>query len=88
MVIVAESVEKPGNLGAILRTADAAGSVREAQLGASLTGYVITYCLMFLAYMVVLTHLAGKGARGHGMPGKRRGIGPAASPLDHVPAGG
>ena len=31
-------------------------------LGASLTGYVSTYAAMLLAYMVVLTHLAGKGA--------------------------
>ena len=33
-----------------------------AQLGASLTGYVVTYSLMLIAYMVVLTHLAGKGS--------------------------
>jgi cytochrome d ubiquinol oxidase subunit I len=47
----------------ILRTADAVGPASGAQLGASLTGYVITYTGMFLAYMVVLTHLAGKGTQ-------------------------
>ena len=33
----------------------------DAELGASLTGYVLTYALMLLAYIVVLTHLAGGG---------------------------
>ena len=47
----------------ILRTADAVGPASGAQLGASLTGYVITYTGMFLAYMVVLTHLARKGTQ-------------------------
>jgi cytochrome bd-type quinol oxidase subunit 1 len=45
----------------LLLTADAAGPVSGAQLGASLTGYILTYSLMLVAYMVVLTHLAGKG---------------------------
>jgi hypothetical protein len=38
------------------------GRIPEAQLGASLTGYVLVYTLMLAAYMVVITHLAGKGA--------------------------
>jgi cytochrome d ubiquinol oxidase subunit I len=59
--LVTEIGRQPWLVTGILRTADAAGSVGEAQLGASLTGYVITYALMFIAYMVVLTHLAGKG---------------------------
>ncbi len=42
--------------------ADAVGAISGAELGASLTGYLITYGAMFAAYMVVLTHLAGKGA--------------------------
>ena len=46
----------------LLRTADAVGDVSGAQLGASLTGYAVTYGAMLIAYMVVLTHLAGKGA--------------------------
>jgi cytochrome bd-type quinol oxidase subunit 1 len=45
-----------------LRTKDAVGEISAAQLGASLTGYILTYSLLFIAYMVVLTHLAGKGA--------------------------
>jgi len=39
------------------------GGASGAQLGSSLTLYVITYAGMFLAYMVVLTHL------GEGDPG-------------------
>ena len=46
----------------VLRTAQAVGDVSPAQLGASLTGYILTYAALFAAYMVVLTHLAGKGA--------------------------
>ena len=46
----------------ILRTRDAGGEITGAQLGASLTGYILTYSAMFIAYMVVLTHMAGKGA--------------------------
>jgi hypothetical protein len=33
-----------------------------AELGASMTSYIITYTLLLAAYVVVLTHLAGKGA--------------------------
>jgi len=46
----------------ILRTREAVGGASGAQLGASLTGYIITYTVMLIAYLVVLTHLAGKGA--------------------------
>ena len=45
-----------------LKTSDAASAVSEAALGASLTAYFVTYALMFGAYIVVLTHLAGEGA--------------------------
>jgi hypothetical protein len=38
------------------------GEITGAQLGASLTGYILTYSAMFVAYMVVLTHMAGEGA--------------------------
>ena len=61
--LVTEIGRQPWLVTGILRTADAVGSVGEARLGASLTGYVLTYALMFTAYMVVLTHLAGKGSR-------------------------
>ena len=61
--LVTEIGRQPWLVTGILRTADAAGTVGPAQLGASLTIYIITYTLMFVAYMVVLTHLAGKGSQ-------------------------
>src|SRR6267143_1715273 len=60
--LVTEIGRQPWLVTGILRTADAAGGVSGAQLGASLTGYIITYAVMLIAYVVVLTHLAGKGA--------------------------
>jgi cytochrome bd ubiquinol oxidase subunit I len=60
--LVTEIGRQPWLVTGILRTADAAGSVSGAQLGASLTAYIITYAAMLIAYTVVLTHLAGKGA--------------------------
>ena len=59
--IVTEVGRQPWLVHGILRTAQAAGDVSGAQLGASLTGYIFTYTAMFVAYMVVLTHMAGKG---------------------------
>ena len=53
---------QPWLVTGVLKTADAVGRVSGPQLGASLTGYIVTYAAMLLAYMVVLTHLAGKGA--------------------------
>jgi hypothetical protein len=38
------------------------GDISGAQLGASLTVYAVTYTGMLIAYMIVLTHMAGKGA--------------------------
>ena len=61
--LVTEIGRQPWLVTGILKTADAVGGISGAQLGASLTGYVITYTVMLLAYLVVLTHLAGKGAR-------------------------
>jgi cytochrome bd ubiquinol oxidase subunit I len=61
--LVTEIGRQPWLVTGILRTSDAVGGASGAQLGASLTGYVITYTAMFLAYIVVLTHLAGKGAQ-------------------------
>ena len=60
--MVTEIGRQPWLVTGVLRTADAAGNASGAQLGASLTGYVLTYTLMLLAYMVVLTHMAGKGS--------------------------
>jgi cytochrome d ubiquinol oxidase subunit I len=60
--IVTEVGRQPWLVTGILRTRDAVGTISEAQLGASLTGYILTYAAMFIAYMIVLTHMAGKGA--------------------------
>lgn len=60
--IVTEIGRQPWLVQGLLRTNEALGAITGAQLGASLTGYALTYAAMFLAYMVVLTHLAGEGA--------------------------
>jgi cytochrome bd ubiquinol oxidase subunit I len=62
--IVTEVGRQPWLVQGILRTADAVGDVTGMQLGASFTGYVLTYAATLLAYLVVLTHLARKGASG------------------------
>jgi cytochrome d ubiquinol oxidase subunit I len=59
--IVTEIGRQPWLVTGILRTDDAVGAITGAELGASFTGYVITYAIMLLAYVVVLTHLAGRG---------------------------
>jgi cytochrome d ubiquinol oxidase subunit I len=61
--LVTEIGRQPWLVTGILRTADAAGPASGAQLGASLTGYVLIYLALLLSYMVVLTHLAGKGSQ-------------------------
>jgi cytochrome d ubiquinol oxidase subunit I len=61
--IVTEIGRQPWLVYGVLRTADAAGAITGAQLGASLTGYILTYAVMFVAYIVVLTHMAGEGAK-------------------------
>jgi cytochrome d ubiquinol oxidase subunit I len=61
--LVTEIGRQPWLVTGILRTADAAGRASGAQIGASLTGYVVTYTAMLVAYLVVLTHLAGKGTQ-------------------------
>ncbi len=61
--IVTEIGRQPWLVTGLLRTADAAGRVGEAALGASLTGYALVYGVMLLAYIVTLTHMAGKGAQ-------------------------
>ncbi len=60
--LVTEIGRQPWLVTGVLKTADAVGRISGAELGASLTGYVAIYALMFVAYMVVLTHLAGDGA--------------------------
>jgi len=60
--LVTEIGRQPWLVTGILKAADAVGGISGAQLGASLTGYIITYTVMLIAYLVVLTHLAGGGA--------------------------
>ena len=61
--MVTEIGRQPWLVTGILRTADAVGEASGAELGASLTGYVLTYSALLISYMVVLTHLAGKGSQ-------------------------
>ena len=79
--LVTEIGRRPWLVTGILKTSQALGRVPEAQLGASLTGYVLVYALMLVAYMVVITHLAVKGA----MPDTGPGTTPAASAQGAVP---
>ncbi|HEX6692249.1 MAG TPA: cytochrome ubiquinol oxidase subunit I [Burkholderiales bacterium] len=59
--MVTEIGRQPWLVTGILRTRDAVGPATGGELGASLTAYVITYAALLLSYMVVITHLAGKG---------------------------
>ena len=61
--MVTEIGRQPWLVTGILRTADAVGEASGAELGASLTGYVLTYGALIISYMVVLTHLSGKGSQ-------------------------
>jgi cytochrome bd-type quinol oxidase subunit 1 len=72
------TTDAAGQITADELTADAAGPVSGAQLGASLTGYILTYALMLVAYMVVLTHLAGKGGGPEPRPAAAMALGSAA----------
>jgi cytochrome d ubiquinol oxidase subunit I len=60
--IVTEMGRQPWIVTGLVRTAEVVGNITGAQLGSSLTAYILTYAAMLLAYMIVLTHLAGKGA--------------------------
>jgi cytochrome d ubiquinol oxidase subunit I len=61
--MVTEIGRQPWLVTGILRTADAVGNASGAEIGASLTGYVLTYAALLVSYMVVITHLSGKGAQ-------------------------
>jgi cytochrome d ubiquinol oxidase subunit I len=61
--IVTEVGRQPWMVTGVLLTKDSVGPITGAQLGASLTGYALTYALLLIAYFVVLTHMAGKGAQ-------------------------
>ncbi len=56
--LTTEIGRQPWLVTGVLRTAEAAGEASGAELGASLTGYVLIYSLLLLSYMVVITHLA------------------------------
>jgi cytochrome d ubiquinol oxidase subunit I len=60
--IVTEIGRQPWLVTGILRTKDAAGDATGAELGVSLTAYALTYAGLFVAYMIVLTHMARQGA--------------------------
>jgi cytochrome d ubiquinol oxidase subunit I len=77
--IVTEIGRQPWLVAGLLRTSEAVGEISAGQLGASLAAYGLTYAGMFVAYMVVLTHMAGKGAQAPSAP---PGVsGPSGAPL-------
>src|ERR1041385_1842041 len=59
---VTEIGRQPWLVTGILYTEDAVGSVTGGEGGASLTAYVLTYTVLLISYVVVLTHIAGKGS--------------------------
>jgi len=61
--LVTEIGRQPWLVTGVLYTADALGDATGAELGASLTAYVLTYTVLLISYVVVLTHLAGKGSQ-------------------------
>ncbi len=70
---------QPWLVTGVLRTREAVGEISPGLLGASLTAYTLTYSAMFVAYMVVLTHMAGKGAQAVPAPAMPPGLAPAAA---------
>jgi cytochrome d ubiquinol oxidase subunit I len=60
--IVTEMGRQPWLVTGLLRTKDAIGPATQGVLLTSLIAYALTYAGLLLAYIVVLTHLAGKGA--------------------------
>ncbi len=61
--LVTEIGRQPWLVTGILYTADAVGEATGGQVGMSLTAYVFTYAVLLISYVVVLTHLAGKGTQ-------------------------
>jgi cytochrome d ubiquinol oxidase subunit I len=59
--LVTEIGRQPWLVTGILYTHDAAGDATPGQIGMSLSAYVFTYVVLLISYIVVLTHLAGKG---------------------------
>ena len=61
--LVTEIGRQPWLVTGVLYTAAAVGEISGGEVGASLTAYVLTYTVMLISYVVVLTHLAGKGSQ-------------------------
>ena len=61
--LVTEIGRQPWLVSGVLYTADAAGSATSGQVGMSLTAYAFTYAVLLVSYIIVLTHLSGKGAK-------------------------
>jgi cytochrome d ubiquinol oxidase subunit I len=61
--LVTEIGRQPWLVTGILYTADAVSDATPGEIGASLTAYVLTYTVLLISYVVVLTHLAGKGSQ-------------------------
>jgi cytochrome d ubiquinol oxidase subunit I len=59
--IVTEMGRQPWLVTGLLRTAEAVGDVAGTKIGMSFTAYVLTYTVLLISFMVVITHLAGKG---------------------------
>ncbi|HXJ09454.1 MAG TPA: cytochrome ubiquinol oxidase subunit I, partial [Burkholderiales bacterium] len=59
--IVTEMGRQPWLVTGLLRTAEAVGDVAGTKIGMRFTAYVITYAALLISFMVVITHLAGKG---------------------------
>ncbi|HEX6265407.1 MAG TPA: cytochrome ubiquinol oxidase subunit I [Burkholderiales bacterium] len=61
--LVTEIGRQPWLVTGVLYTADAVGDASGGQVGMSLAAYVFTYAALLVSYVVVLTHLAGKGSQ-------------------------
>jgi len=64
--IVTEMGRQPWLVSGLLRTAEAVGEVAGTKIGMSFTAYVFTYTALLISFMVVITHLAGKGEEAAG----------------------
>jgi len=60
--LVTEIGRQPWLVTGILYTEYAVGDITGGAVGASLTAYVLTYTVLLISYVVVLTHIAGKGS--------------------------
>ncbi len=61
--LVTEIGRQPWLVTGVLYTHDAVGDASGGQVGMSLAAYVFTYTVLLISYVVVLTHLAGKGSQ-------------------------